>query len=278
MTDRRVALLFVDRLACARLTEALRGFAEPWIVPDAATIVQAIRADAAPCATVVFFSPEHQAEALRAADVLRAEYPEHAIIGYADPRSLSSQFILDTGRAELSDLVLRDVDDSRTVLLRVVQNAEQRSVAVRVAEHMCRGASRNVRITVQFVCQRLREPLDVPTVAAGLGVSRRTLHHRLGQTGSPTASELIGWCRVLYTAYQLSNSRRSLADIAAQLDEPSWRNLNYLLRRYLGSGANQLRHPDAFAQSLEKYHDAFAKRPPQPMVCWAERATTPTLV
>lgn len=278
MTDRRVALLFVDRVACARLTEALRGFAEPWLVPDAGAIVQAIRDDEAPCATVVFFSPAYQADAMRAAERLRAEHPDHPVIGYADPRSLSSQFILETGRAELSDLVLRDVDDSRTVLLRVVQNAEQRSVAVRVAEHMCHGAPRDVRLTVQYVCRRLREPLDVPTVAAGLGVSRRTLHHRLGQSGSPTASELIGWSRVLYTAYQLSNTRLSLATIAAQLDVPSWRNLNYLLRRYLGSGANQLRHPDAFAQSLTRYHSAFAQRPPQPMVCWAERSPAPTFV
>ena len=46
--------------------------------------------------------------------------PDLPLVGYVDPRSLSSQFILETGKADLTDLVLRDVDDSRAVLQRVL--------------------------------------------------------------------------------------------------------------------------------------------------------------
>jgi AraC-like DNA-binding protein len=219
---------------------------------------------------VICFSPARQVEALRAAKAIRSVAPDHPIVGYIDPRTLSSQFILEMGRAGLTDLVLRDVDDSRAVLQRVLQNAEQHNVATRIAARMCEGMPRTVRITIQFICQHLRDELDVPGIAAGLGVSRRTLHHRLGQAGSPSASELIGWCRVVFIAHQLGVGGVSLATIATQLDVPSWRNLNYLLRRYLGTGAKQLRHPSALDETVRAFHAAFSRRPLRPMVHWAE--------
>lgn len=262
MTDRRVALLFGDRIAQARLSEAFRGFASLLMIEETSELEETLLVSTSVCATVIFFAPSHQAEALRSAERIHAAHPDHPIIGYVDPRTLSSRFILETGKADLADLVLRDIDDSRAVLLRVLQNAEQRSIATRVVEEMCDGLPRHARMTLQFIARHLREQLDVPTIAAGLGVSRRTLHHRLEQAGSPAASELVGWCRVVFIAHQLSTVNASMATIASQLDEPSWRNLNYLLRRYVGMGAQQLRHPDAFAQTVATFHAAFARPVP----------------
>lgn len=270
IAEQRVALLFADRVAHARLSEALRGFATLWLAESADEILDALPNPLAPSATVIFIAPAHQAEAMRAADTLHLGNADHPVVGYVDPRSLSSQFILETGRANLTDIVMRDVDDSRIVLKRVLQNAEQLGSAARVAEHMCRGLPRQVRLTVQFICRNLRTELDVPTIAAGLGLSRRTLNHRLTQAGSPAASELVGWCRVLFIAYQMATRGSSLATIATQLDVHSWRNLNYLLRRYLGVGATQLRHDSAFADALAAFHAAFATRPPGPMRHWVQ--------
>lgn len=261
MTDRRVALLFGDRIAQARLSEAFRGFASLLMIEETADLEDMLRADGSVCATVIFFSPSRQSESLRAAERLRAACPDHPVIGYVDPRTINSRFILETGKADLADLVLRDIDDSRAVLLRVLQNAEQRSIATRVVEEMCDGLPRHARIALQFIGRRLREPLDVPGIAAALGVSRRTLHHRLEQAGSPSVRELVGWCRVVFVTHQLCTANASLATIASQLDEPSWRNLNYLLRRYLGKGAQQLRHPEAFAQTIATFHAAFKRDP-----------------
>ncbi len=263
MADRRVALLFGDRVAEARLAEAFRGFAALWATEHVSFIVAELARQSPVCATIIGFSPSRINEALRAADALRNAQPDHPVIGYVDPRTLSSRFILETGRANLADLVLRDVDDSRAVLLRVLQNAEQRGVAMRVAEQLGDGLPRTVRVTVEYICRRLREPLDVPSIAAGMGVNRRTLHHRLEQDGSPSVSELVSWCRVAYVVHQLAEVNASLANIATQLDVPSWRNLNYLLRRHLGAGARQLRHPGAFAETLSAFRAAFAA--PVPM-------------
>jgi len=260
MTDRRVALLFGDRIAQARLSEAFRGFASLLMIEATDELEEALLARSPVCATVIFLAPTHQAEALRAAERIHAAFPEHPVIGYVDPRTLNSRFILETGKANLADLVLRDIDDSRAVLLRVLQNAEQRSVATRVVDELCHGMPRHVRMTLQFIARHLRERLDVPSIAAGLGVSRRTLHHRLEQAGSPSASELVGWCRVAFIAHQLSTVNASMATIAGQLDEPSWRNLNYLLRRYVGVGAQQLRRPGAFAETVATFHATFADR------------------
>ncbi len=263
MNERRVALLFGDRVTLARLTEALRGFATIWDTDDVDLVIDALRRDVPICASMILFGPSQRDDALRAADLLRLALPDHPVVGYVDPRTLSSRFILETGRANLADLVLRDVDDSRAVLLRVLQNAEQRGVSMRIADEMSEGLPRTVRTTLHFICRHLREPLDVPSIAAGLGVNRRTLHHRLGQAGSPSVSELVGWCRVVYIANQLANGNTSLSNIASQLDVPSWRNLNHLLRRYVGVGARQLRAPDSYAWTLSAFrkscvdHGAF---------------------
>ena len=157
MTDRRVALLFGDRIAQARLTEALRGFASLAMIETSSDLEAALLVQSPICATVIFFAPSHQAEALRAAERLHAACPDHPVIGYVDPRTLNSRFILETGKADLADLVLRDIDDSRAVLLRVLQNAEQRSIATRVVEEMCDGLPRHARMTLQFIARHLRE-------------------------------------------------------------------------------------------------------------------------
>jgi AraC-like DNA-binding protein len=257
--ERRFALLFGDRVAQARLAEAVRGHGSIWATEHPEEVAAAAASSPALAATVILFSPARHAEALRAAETIRAAAPDHAIIGYVDPRTLSSRFILETGRAALSDLVLRDVDDSRAVLLRVLENAGQHDSALRVAEQMCHGQPRDVRIVVQFICAHLREPLDASTIAAGLGLNRRTMYHRLGAVGSPGPRELVGWCRVLFVAHQLSQADASLSTIATQLDMPSWRSLTYLIRRYLGIGTNRLRRLDAFAFALARFREQFSE-------------------
>ncbi len=258
MPERRFALLFGDRVAQARLGEAVRGHGTIWVAEHPEEVAAAAAGSSSLAATIILFSPARHAEALRAADAIRAAAPDHAIIGYVDPRTLSSRFILETGRAALTDLVLRDVDDSRAVLLRVLENAGQLDSALRVAEHMCEGQPRAVRIVVQFICAHLREPLDASTIAAGLGLNRRTMYHRLGGVGSPGPRELVGWCRVLFVAHQLSRADASLSVIATQLDLPSWRSLTYMVRRYLGIGTNELRRLDAFAFALARFREQFA--------------------
>ncbi len=258
MAERRVALLMGDRVAHARLAEAVRGHATVWCTDDPVAVAERAAADGGVSATVIAFAPTRHDEALRATEILRSLAPDHPIIGYVDPRTLSSRFILETGRADLTDLVLRDVDDSRAVLLRVLQNAEQRGSAVRVADRMCEGQERDVRVLVQFICRRLREPLEVPAIAAGLGLNRRTLYHRLNAVGSPGPRELVGWCKVLFVVYQLSSAKVPLTAIATQLDLPSWRTLSYMVRRYLGVGTNTLRTPDAFEQALAQFRTQFS--------------------
>ncbi len=266
MAERRVALLFVDRIAHARLSEAFRGFAVLWRADSGTDVIEALSASIRICATVVLFEPSRQKEAFAAVEQLRHAFPDHPIIGYVDPRNLTSRFILQTGKADLADLLLRDIDDSRSVLQRVLQNAEQRGVSSRLADAMSEGLPREVRLTVQFICRHLREPLDVLSISAGLGLSRRTLHNRLRGAGSPPASELVSWCRALYAAHQICFDGAPLSLVASQLDVPSWRSLGSLLKRYLGKGVRQLRHEGAYEESLQTFRREFGAASPTPMV------------
>ncbi len=275
MRERRVALLFVDRIAHARLSEAFRGFASIWLADSGRDIIDALADSTKICATVVLFEPSQQKQAFEAVGQLHAAFPDHPIIGYVDPRNLTSRFILQTGKADLSDLVLRDMDDSRAVLQRVLQNAEQRGTSARIAEAMTEGLSRDVRLTVQFICRHLREPLDVVSISAGLGLSRRTLHSRLALAGSPSVSELVSWCRVVYTAHLVAIDHASLSLVATQLDVPSWRNLNSLLRRYLGKGAQQLRNGNGYEETLAAFRSACGTGSPVPMVHFARYTSVP---
>ncbi|MCU0615822.1 MAG: AraC family transcriptional regulator [Gemmatimonadaceae bacterium] len=257
LTTRRVSLLFGDRLAHARLLEAVRGHAALWTSEDPDEVADAVATSHDEVATVILFSPSRHAEGIRAAEIIRAVAPDHAIVGYVDPRTISSRFILETGRVALTDLVLRDVDDSRAILLRVIQNAAQRDRALRIAHELCDGQPREVRLVVQFICRHLRDTLDATSIAAGLGLNRRTLYHRLAQVGSPGPRELVGWCRVAYVCWQLSHASATLADIATQLDVPVWRGLASLLRRYLNMTTRELRESDAFAIAIDRFRAQF---------------------
>ena len=257
LTARRVSLLFGDRVAHARLHEAVRGHAALWSSERPDEVAEAVASSADEVATVILFSPSRHAEGIRAAEVIRAVAPDHALVGYVDPRTISSRFILETGRVALTDLVLRDVDDSRAVLLRVIQNAAQRDRALRIAQELCEGQPREVRLVVQFICRHLRDALDATSIAAGLGLNRRTLYHRLAQVGSPGPRELVGWCRAAYVCWHLAHTTASLADIAQQLDVPVWRGLASLLRRYLGMNTRELRDGDAFTLAVARFRAQF---------------------
>jgi AraC-like DNA-binding protein len=257
VTTRRLALLFADRLVHARVADAARGHATVWLPGSVEELVAVLPTDHALAATLVFLAPARLADALQAIDAVHQAAPEHPVVGYADPRSLTARFILETGRARLTDLVLLDLDDSRAVLHRVLQQAEQTGTAKRLADVACADLPRDARVAVQYVFRHLREPLDASAVAAGLGLTRRTLYHRLQAVGSPGPRELVGWCRVLFIAHQLSTGTASMQTVASQLDFPCWRNASALVRRYLGVGTNALRRREAFHEVLAQFRAEF---------------------
>ena len=264
VSARRLALVLADRLVHARVLEAARGVASVWVAPTLDEVTRAIGTHADIAATVVYLTPARLPEALRGIEALRQSAPEHPVIGYADPRALSARFILDTGRAQLTDLVLLDLDDSRAVLRRVLEQAQQAGTCQRLAALAAEGQPREVRTVLEFIFRHLREPLDVLAIAAGLGMTRRTLYHRLDAVGSPGPRELVSWCRVLYIAHELSSGTASMASIASQLDFPCWRNASALVRRHLTVGTTALRHRGGLEMTLAQFRAQFTapSRPP----------------
>ena len=57
----------------------------------------------------------------------------------------------------------------------------------------------------------------------------------------------LTWCRLLVAGALLDERGRSLDSVAGQLDFPSGHGLGMVLRRYLGSGINALRHSQVSA-------------------------------
>ena len=198
-------------------------------------------------ATVVAVDGANPDGALRIIRQLRAAAPAHAIIAWCELRTSPSRLLLDIAQAGVTELVLRDVDDMQHVLARVLASAMHRSTARQIDDRLGQLIAAPIRPLFRFALEHAHESLGVDEVAATFGVTRRTLRNRLVEQRLPRPRVFLTWCRLLVAGALLDERGRSLDSVAGQLDFPSGHGLGMVLRRYLGSGINALRHSQVSA-------------------------------
>ncbi len=192
-------------------------------------------------ATVVAIGATDTEGSLRTIRQLRAAAPTHAIVAWCELRQPPSRLLLDIAQADVTELILRDVEDMQHVLARVLASAVQRSTARRLDDRLRELIAHPVRPLFRFALEHAHESLSVDEVAATFGVTRRTLRNRMVEHCLPRPRVFLTWCRLLVAGGLLDERGRSLDSVAGQLDFPSGHGLGMVLRRYLGSGITVLR-------------------------------------
>jgi AraC-like DNA-binding protein len=236
------------------LREAVRGRAliEPFA--DAESLLAAC-ARGFIAITVLEVHRTGSAAALTTLRRLHENFPDHPVIAWCDLRSLDTQTLLAVARLGVHELIRQDGDDLPHALAHTIANASQRSVSSRVASELADLVPPRVRPVFEYALEHAGERLSREAVAAVFGISRRTLHNRLDESGLHATREFLTWCRVLVASALLEQPGHTLDSIAGQLDFPDGGALGKTLRRYTGYGITELRKQGAVAMTLAAFRE-----------------------
>lgn len=251
----RIGLLADTPAAAPRLREAVRGRAliEPFA--DAESLLAAT-ARGFIAITVLEVRRTGGAAALTTLRRLHENFPDHPVIAWCDLRSLDTQTLLAVARLGVHELIRQDGDDLPHALAHTIANASQRTVSTRIASELADLVPPRVRPVFEYALEHASECLSREDVAAVFGISRRTLHNRLDESGLPATREFLTWCRVLVASALLEQPGHTLDSIAGQLDFPDGGALGKTLRRYTGYGITELRKRGALPTTLDAFRDA----------------------
>ncbi len=261
MTAFGVACIPASPLLLARLRDAVGQPERVRHFPDAASALPLIISGSIDATVVAVFAGEID-HALSTIRLLRETVPTHAVLAWCELRTLSTRQLLDIAQSGVVELVLRDVDDMRHVLARVLASATQRSVVQRIEAKFSAIMPHGLQPLFRYALEHAQEPLTVDGVAAVFGVTRRTLRNRLVDHGMPRPRHFLTWCRLLVAAALLDERGRSLDSVAEQLDFSSGAGLGMTLRRYAGSGIIALRDRHVSSVVEAAFRNASLSAPP----------------
>lgn len=240
MPSLRVACIPAHALLIARLRDSLGGASQVQAFADTAEALPSILRGEVRC-TVVAVEPRGFADALQIIRVVTNATPSHAVVAWCDRSGLSTRQLLDVAQAGVAELVLRDVDDLRHVLSRVLNSATQRSHAYRIESRLGESIPLPIRPVFRFALEQAHQTGDIDRVAAGFGITRQTLRNRLLQHGMPMPRAFLTWCRLLVAASLLEERGHTLDSVSWQLDFSSGHHLGTVLKRYVGLGIAEMR-------------------------------------
>jgi AraC-like DNA-binding protein len=166
------------------------------------------------------------------------------MVAWCEIRSLSSRQLLELASLSITDLLFRDITDSRHTLAQILSSAVQRTSARQLDSRLSSILPDSIRPLFVMGLERASEPLDVERAAAAFGVTRRTLRNRLVYHGLPRPQSFLVWCRLLVAGTLLDERGRTLDSVALQLNFSTGQNLGAALRRYVGATITSLRQGD----------------------------------
>jgi len=171
------------------------------------------------------------------------------VVGYAPLSSAAMRQCVLAGQAGVSTLVIRGVEDPIHVLGPVLERRSAqpliRDIIAEVLDARERPSDDALRI-LRYCLEHVRDHLTVRGLAAGIGVSARTVATYLASARFPSPERLIMCARLLVAAWLLRDRRCSVNRAALTLGVEA-AALRHLAARYLGHGAEELRGPRGIA-------------------------------
>ena len=172
---------------------------------------------------------------------LRCHFPALPVLAYCTLRPETSRELLAMAHAGVNGFVLRGVDDIGDALRAALTAADDDCLELVMSRELGTLSADNLRPLVAHCLSQARCKHTVASVAAAMGVSRRTLVNRFTHAGLPPPRTIIAWCRLLLAARLLEDPARSVESVALALEFGSGAALANMLRRYTGLPPRELR-------------------------------------
>jgi AraC-like DNA-binding protein len=229
----RVVAFVRDRTDEARLIGALRDTGELVTCRHPAEVIETVAVGGAAAAIVTAYRSLWN-DAIALTHALRTRFPHVPILVYYDPDVISPRELLEFFDVGVTDVIQRDVDDIRRVMVTILAAAGQKAATRRLINYLRPHLPPKAVPILDYVMDNADAPLSIDQAASAIGIARRTLYRRLEKLGYPPPETLIGWCRLLLAAQLLEDEGRSFDDVALTLSFPSGMALRSMLKRYVG--------------------------------------------
>lgn len=257
MIERHVACFPPENDSLPRLRTALGALTGLVPFADIGALLEGVRAGTIN-ATVVFVDATTIDVAETALRRIRTNFPAHPLIAYYNSRGLTPRHLFNVAQSGITELVQLDVDDSRLTFGRILNAASRVTYAQELADLLRNDVPDDLQSIFLFSLEHAGRRLDVPELAASLGLSKRTLSWRMAQHGVPSPRIFLTWCRLLVAALILNESGRTLDSVADQLNFSGGHSLGAVFFRYMGKGIIALRQNGVLEEVLEAFREALS--------------------
>jgi AraC-like DNA-binding protein len=259
--------LVVGRRERARVVDAFRGRARVLDVAVVSALRDLVEELTASLIGVVLEPRDADGTPVTAFVHWCARYaPAVPLVAYCDPGADASRDIIDLSRAGVHELMFRGVDDSPARLRDVVDAGLRASAAARTVSLLMPHVPPPLQPLVEYCVYHPNAATTVASVAAGLGVHRKTLVNLCARVGFPPPGFVIGWSRIMHAAVLLSTTRRPVDHIARALEFSTGTAMRNMIRRYTSRRPSELRGHGAtdlvLACFLATLRSPAAARPP----------------
>ena len=153
-------------------------------------------------------------------------------------------------------LVYEGVNDTALTVAQAVENARRECNADVVFGALQPLIPPALQPWAHAVASSPHRVTSVTTLAADLGVHRKTLVNRCTRLGFLSPAELIAWCRLCVVGHLLERTGCTIEAIALDLEYPSHTALRNRMKRYTGMKATEVRQAGGLGAVVE----AFARR------------------
>jgi AraC-like DNA-binding protein len=234
----------LDQQQRARVLDAFRSRVGLRFLDSVAEITDALRSSLEGIDVVVLPAVDRPGSAGTIERVVRqiaAERPRVAIVAYCPPGARFSADIRALAAAGVHQFVFAGIDDQGTSFRAVLAQARRGCAADWVMQQLRPIVPPRLHRLLEAILTHPDRVTSIPTLAAELGVHRKTLFNWCERAGFLPPAELLAWARLALVAYHLESTGCTVETIALELSYPSDTALRNTIKRYTGYRASDIR-------------------------------------
>ena len=234
----------LDQLQRARVLDAFRARVDIRFVDSVSEITAVLRSTVEVIDVVVLPAVDRQDSAgavERAVREIVTERPRVAIVAYCPPGARFSSDIRALTAAGVHQFVFAGIDDQGTTFRTILSNARRGCAADWVMTQLRPIVPPRLHRLLESILAHPDRVTSIPTLAAELGVHRKTLFNWCERAAFLPPAELLAWARLALVAYHLESTGCTVETIALELSYPSDTALRNTIKRYTGLRASDVR-------------------------------------
>jgi AraC-like DNA-binding protein len=240
----------LDQQQRARVLDAFRARVDLRFVDSVAEITTLLRSTVDDIDVIVLPAVDRLGSAGSIERVVRAiavERPRVAIVAYCAPGARYSSDIRALTAAGVHEFVFAGIDDQGTTFRTILAKARRGCAADWVMQQMRSIIPPRLHRLVEAILTHPDRVISIPTLAAELGVHRKTLFNWCERAAFLPPAELLAWARLALVAYHLESTGCTVETIAIELSYPSDTALRNTIKRYTGLRASEIRRSGGVA-------------------------------